>query len=47
MNKKSIVIVDKWGYYGYKKIRRGGFFYVVLDYFVVVFVFFERLISSM
>ncbi|EKW24212.1 hypothetical protein EC950183_4481, partial [Escherichia coli 95.0183] len=28
MNKKSTAIVDKWGCYGYKKTRRGGFFYV-------------------
>jgi hypothetical protein len=32
MNRKDTDIVEKWGFSGYKKTRRGGFFYVTTDY---------------
>jgi hypothetical protein len=47
MNKKSTDIVGKWGYDGYKKTRRGGFFYVTTDYSAAASVFSERSTSSM
>src|SRR5690606_11526976 len=48
MNKKSTDIVDKWGYGGYKKTRRSGFFYVTTDYSAAASAFdSERSTSSM
>ncbi|ASQ54766.1 hypothetical protein CQA91_20040 [Shigella flexneri] len=47
LTKKSTAIVDKWGYYGYKKTRRGGFFYIASDYSAAASAFSERSTSSM
>jgi hypothetical protein len=47
MNRIDTDIVEKWGYRGYKKTRRSGFFYVTADYSAAASAFSERSTSSM